>query len=66
MKRRIRNALIVMLTGILVGVILLLITFSLPVDGARAHVKESLHTITREIYGEDATPLRKHIFEINR
>ncbi|MBE5891927.1 MAG: hypothetical protein E7286_00965 [Lachnospiraceae bacterium] len=64
MKRRIRNALIVMLTGILVGVILLLITFSLPVDGARAHVKESLHTITREIYGEDATPLRKHIFEI--
>ena len=64
MKRRIKNALIVMFSGILIGVVLLLITFMLPVDGARTHVKESLYTMTQEIYGEDATPLRKHIFEI--
>ena len=64
MKRRIKNALIVMLTGVMVGVVLLLITFALPVKGARTHVKESLYTMTQEIYGEDATPLRKYIFEI--
>ena len=64
MKRRIKNALIVMLAGVMVGVVLLLITFALPVKGARTHVKESLYTMTQEIYGEDATPLRKYIFEI--
>ena len=64
MKRRIKNGLTVMFAGVLVGVVLLIVTFMLPVEGARIHVKESLYTMTREIYGENTTPLRKYIYEI--
>jgi hypothetical protein len=43
MKRRIGKASLILMSSVLLGILLLIIVFSLPVKSARAHVKESIY-----------------------
>lgn len=42
MIRRIKNILVILTCSVFLGVLLLMLVFSLPVDSARRHVEESL------------------------
>lgn len=64
MKRRIKNALIILLCSVIVGTLLLVVTFCLPVESARAHVEESLYNMIEIRNDENGDSSRKEIVEL--
>ncbi len=61
MKRRIKNALILLLSSVIIGTLLLIVTFCLPVKSARSNVNESRYEMMDVVYDENGSSLRKQI-----
>ena len=64
MKRRIRNILIILPAAVLLGTLLLTLIFCLPVESARAHVKESLYNMVEVKDDPAGDPDRKALLDI--
>ncbi len=64
MIRRLKNASIILLSGVLIGVLLLCLVFCLPVKSARENVEASLYQMIDIKYDEDGDPERKEIIDL--
>ena len=63
MKRRIKNTLITLICSVILGTLLLVGIFCLPVESAREHVRESLYDMIEIRDDEAGNPFRKWIVE---
>lgn len=61
MIRRIKNILVILICSVFLGVLLLMLVFSFPVDSARRHVEESLYDMMDVLEDEAGSSLRKKI-----
>lgn len=64
MRKKIRNCFAILLSSVVIGSILLMLIYSLPVDSARAHVEESLYEMLEIKDDEANTSLRKKIVNL--
>lgn len=63
MKKRIRNSFIILMGSVFVGILLLVIVFLLPVNSARAHVKESIYPMIEFKDADAPDPKRMQVRE---
>lgn len=61
MKKRIGKAALILLSCVFLGILLLVIVFSLPVNSARTHVKDSIYPMV-DILNDDAGDLQRKYF----
>lgn len=64
MKIRIIHTLTILACSVVLGTLLLVVTFCLPVESAREHVKESLYEMIEIVQDENGDPLRKEIISL--
>lgn len=64
MKNRVKNVLIILSSSVLIGTFLLMLTFCLPVDSARAHVEESLYKMIEIKNDENGDAFRKSLVDL--
>lgn len=64
MKRRIKNAFIILLSSVIIGVLLLCLVFCLPVESARENAEASLYEMIDVKYDENGDPTRKEIIDL--
>lgn len=64
MKKRIKNSLLILLSGVIVGTLLLTLIFCLPVESARNHVQESLYEMIDIKNDANGSLFRKSLVEL--
>lgn len=64
MKKRIKSIFFILPVSVLIGILLLIVVYALPVESARSHVKESLASMVAAQDQEIKDPIRRRVYEI--